>query len=193
MVRPRENRRDIRGGKRDIGGAKPGVPATGRAPTAKRLSVELDRAVRSARTSVAEYARALGMRDPEEIVKFTRYCVRRALGRSPSRSSASGLVKRSLDAAAAAVGINARRTQTASAIGVQKAAPAGDSADETTARSTPRTVSFVPRAKRRSMPRQPLGEMPALPDLGATTARWVKKSIQAIASAATPSQETEID
>lgn len=181
MGRPKENRRvnsipqpNAASRRASVEGAR---KDPGRAPAAKRQSIELDRAVRSARISVAEYARALGVRDPEEIVKFSRYCVRRALGRSPSRGMAAGLVKRALDVAASTVGIDERRLNTA-------AQGSGSAESESAGGTLVGPVDFVPRAKRRAMPRQPLGEMPDAGDLGETTVRWVRKSVQALVGSA---------
>lgn len=107
--------------------------------------------IRRARTIVAEYARAGGMRDPEAIAEFSRSCVGQAL-----RGMDRGKVPAAL--CAAAVRIAAQRF----GLGVpsSRRRPSAARAKKSSAvRAAGRQSIFVPQQTPQAMPPQPLGEL----------------------------------
>lgn len=114
--------------------------------------------VRTVRIGVAEYARAGGMRDPEDVVVFTQLCIHEAAQRLAAKGSdkAGELLDEALKVAATSCGVDPNT-----------AAPltsSGNATKKPGLSPTPGTkggpISAVPKSRPRVMPPQPLGELP---------------------------------
>jgi hypothetical protein len=138
----------------------PGVPLSG-AGLADHWDIgrQLRRSIRTARTLVAEYARAGGLRDPEAIAEFSRSCVSRALKKTFPLSRGEDIAA----LCGEALRIAAERFGLGLSPPVRHSGQAAASARKAAAGRAAGTQNiFVPRQIPQVMPPQPLGELPAL-------------------------------
>lgn len=119
---------------------------------------QLQRLIRTARTIVAEYARAGGLRDPEAIAEFSRSCVGRALTKARRRKGRATLCEEAMRVAVRRFGLGISRSLSQGQ-GRRAFTPAQKAAHRLAA--SPQNI-FVPRQTPQAMPLQPLGELPPL-------------------------------
>jgi hypothetical protein len=118
--------------------------------------------LRTVRIGVAEYARAGGMRDPDNVSSFTRLCIGEAAARLAARRSdnASDLLDEALKVAATRCGVDPKATASPSS--------SGDGSEHSSGAMTAkhRALTAVPKSRPRAMPPQPLGELPDVTPAG---------------------------
>jgi hypothetical protein len=114
------------------------------------------RSVRRARTIVAEYARAGGMRDPEAIAEFSRSCVGESLEKSDVRQAPATLGAEAMRIAVERFGLGALSQVNNSRLVTDPATKASEGPGDGS-----RNI-FVPQQTPQVMPSQPLGELPTL-------------------------------
>jgi hypothetical protein len=121
-----------------------------------------DDGVRIARIGVAEYARANGMHDPEEIVAFSRQCVQAAVARLGG-AAADKLADEALKAAAACFGVIDAADPAPRRAAME--GPVGEAVGgflPSTSAAIKRLPRPVPEEHRQVMPPQPLGDLPEI-------------------------------
>jgi hypothetical protein len=139
----------------------------------ERVTFSAD-AERRARIAVAEYARTSGVYDPVDMLEFVRWCIAEATARCDAEHAAvhkrtlddDALVIEALSVASATCGICRRRkgddmtTKTTNDDMVRGSAPLPMTNQVVRQLAANKPIVPVPKVHERSMPPQPLGELP---------------------------------
>jgi hypothetical protein len=124
--------------------------------------------LRRVRIALAEYARQGGLHDPIEVLAFTRLCIRGATERliATSTEDTDALFHEALQIASESCGVckqrsrNKMSTPEKSQSVSNKSDPARKASSMIARVSEPKIIVPVPEPHGRTMPPQPLGELP---------------------------------
>ncbi len=126
--------------------------------------------LRRVRVALGEYARQSGMHDPVDVLAFTRLCIKSASERlmAVGAHDAESLLQEALRIASESCGVCKQRNGEAMSMprevehDVKRSDPAPAASRIVARVSEPTVVVPVPEPHERTMPPQPLGEMPDL-------------------------------